>query len=79
MRVKDEFHSLIDKIDNEKVLKGYLELIRHLNDSETGKLWKSLSPDEQEELMLSNKESFLPNNLINHEDVKKQHDKWLRK
>ena len=79
MSVKDEFHHFIDKIENEKVLKGYLELIKHLNDDETGKSWKNLNPEEQEELMLSYQESLDTDHLLNHEIVKEQHSKWLRK
>lgn len=79
MRAKDDFHNLIEKIEDEKVLKGYFKLIQRLNNNQTGELWDSLSPAEKDELMLSYEESLSPNNLISHEAVKKQHDKWLRK
>lgn len=70
MRIKEEFHKLIDKIDNEEILKGYFELIQRLNSNQTGKLWDSLTSDEKEELSLSYEESFDPKNLVSHEDVK---------
>ena len=79
MRTKDDFHNLIEKIEDEEVLKGYFKLIQRLNNNQTGELWDSLSPEEKDELLLSYDESFDPNNLISHEEVKKQHDKWLRK
>jgi hypothetical protein len=79
MRTKDDFHNLIDKIEDEEVLRGYFKLIQRLNNHQTGDLWNSLSPEEKDELLLSYDESFGPNNLISHEEVKKQHDKWLRK
>ena len=79
MRIKDEFHNLIEKIDNETVLKGYLKLIQRLNNSQTGELWDQLSNKEKDELLISYEESFDPTNLIAHEDVKKEHTKWLRK
>ncbi len=79
MRTKDEFHKLIDRIDNEQLLKGYFELILRLNNNQTGKLWDSLSSEEKEELLLSYEESLDPKNLISHEDVMAQHDKWLKK
>ena len=79
MSTKEAFHKLIDKIGNEKVLKGYFELIQRLNSNQTGKLWDSLSPAEQDELLLSYQESFDSKNLISHEDVKGQHEKWLGK
>ncbi len=79
MRTKDDFHNLIEKIEDEEVLKGYFKLIQRLNNHQTGELWDSLSPEEKDELLLSYEESLDPTNLISHEEVKKQHDKWLRK
>lgn len=79
MRTKDDFHKLIDKIEDEEVLKGYFKLIQRLNDNQTGELWNTLNAEEKEELLLSYEESFNTDNLVSHEDVKKQHDKWLGK
>ncbi|NJM24791.1 MAG: hypothetical protein HC859_03990 [Bacteroidia bacterium] len=79
MRTKEAFHELIDKIDNEKVLKSYFELVKRLNNNQTGKLWDSLNSEEKDELLVSYEESFDQKNLLSHEDVKGQHDKWLRK
>lgn len=36
MKIKEEFHHLIDSIDDEQVLKGYYELIQNLNTCENG-------------------------------------------
>ena len=79
MRIKRDFHNLIDKIENEEILKGYFQLIQRLNKNQTGALWYSLSSAEQDELLLSYEESFNPANLISHEEAKKQHHRWLRK
>lgn len=79
MRTRDAFHKLIDKIDNEEILKGYFELIQRLNSNQTGRLSDSLTSEEKNELLLSYEESFDPRNLVSHEDVKGQHDKWLKK
>jgi len=79
MKTKDDFHNLIEKIEDEEVLKGYFKLIQRLNNNQKGELWENLSPEEKDELLLSYEESFDPNNLISHEEVKKQHDKWLGK
>jgi hypothetical protein len=79
MRTKVAFHKLIDTIDNEQILKGYFELIQRLNSNQTGKLCDSLTSEEKEELMLSYEESFDAKNLVSHEAVKGQHDKWLKK
>lgn len=79
MKTKEAFHKLIDKIENEEILKGYFELILRLNNNQTGRLWNALTSDEKNELILSYEESFNFENLISHEDVKQQHNKWLEK
>lgn len=76
MKTKEAFHELIDKIESEEVLKGYFELIKRLNSNQTGKLWDALSSEEKDELLLSYEESLDPKNLLTHEEVKAQHDKW---
>jgi len=79
MRIKEAFHEWIDKVENEETLKGYFELIQWLSRNHTGGLWDTLSAEEKDELLLSFEESFDTGNLIGHEQVKGQHDKWLRK
>ncbi len=79
MKTKAAFHELIDNIEDEEILKGYFKLIQKLNSHQTGQLWNSLNEEEKNELLLSYEESLNQNNLISHEDVKVQHDKWLRK
>lgn len=79
MKTREDFHKLIDRIEDESVLRSYLNLIETLNHNQAGILWKQLAPQEQEELLLSYEESFNKENLLGHEQVKKQHDKWLGK
>jgi hypothetical protein len=45
MKTKEEFHNLIDKIENEELLKSYFKLIKTLNNNQTGKLWDVLSSE----------------------------------
>lgn len=59
--------------------KGYLKLIQQPNNNQINELWTSLSAEDKDELLLSHEESFDPVNLISHEEVKKQHGKWLGK
>jgi hypothetical protein len=79
MKTKDEFHRLIDAIEDEEVLKAYFKLIQKLNTNQTGELWNDLTQEEKQELLISYGESFDTNNLISHDEVKKQHNKWLKK
>lgn len=77
MTTKDAFHKLIDGIDNEEILKGYYNLIKRLTSNQTGKLWNCLTREEKEELLLSYEESFDQKNLIDHNQIKKQHNRYL--
>ncbi|MEJ0056911.1 MAG: hypothetical protein WDN75_15400 [Bacteroidota bacterium] len=79
MRTKDDFHKLIDAIEDEEALKGYFAIIQRLNNNQTGLLWDELNSSEKEELLVSYEESLDPANLIAHDQVKKQNDKWLKK
>ena len=49
-----------------------------MKDQESNHIGKLTDP-EKEELMLAYDESFDEANLISHELVKKQHEKWLKK
>ena len=48
-----------------------------MKDQESNHIGKLTDP-EKEELMLAYDESFDEANLISHELVKKQHEKWLK-
>ncbi|MDB5155782.1 MAG: hypothetical protein JWR50_489 [Mucilaginibacter sp.] len=78
MKIKDDFHHLIDSIENEELLQRYYSLIQKINDNQNGQLWNDLSEEVKEELMSAYEESFDINNLLSHEQVKQQHEKWLR-
>jgi hypothetical protein len=47
MKVKKEFHKLIEKIEDERLLKAYFKLLISQSSGETGKLWNELSNEEQ--------------------------------
>ena len=79
MNTKEAFHRLIDKIEDEEALKGYFKLIERLSTNQTGELWNSLTDQEKEELLIAYEESFDGSQLTSHEEVKKQHGKWLEK
>ncbi|MCX6279587.1 MAG: hypothetical protein NT004_16050 [Bacteroidetes bacterium] len=75
--LKNNFHHLIDSIENENLLQEFYELMLRKRASKDGRLWAMLSEDEVEELLKANEESENPDNLISHEDMKKKYSKWL--
>jgi hypothetical protein len=77
MKTKEEFHQLIDSIQDEKALQVYLELVRMLSGSvHQDGLFRDLSPEQREDIMQSYKESFDDDELVDHETVKAQFQKW---
>ena len=77
IELKNNFHHLIDSIDNENLLKEFYELMLRKRTSKDGRLWAMLSKDEIEELLAANEESENSENLIPHEEMKKRYSKWL--
>ena len=77
IELKQNFHHLIDSIDNEKLLINFYDLIKKRSSAKEVQLWNRLTTHEQEELLLSLEESENPENLIDHEEMKMKHKKWL--
>jgi DNA-binding HxlR family transcriptional regulator len=77
--LKNNLHLMIDSIDNKTILERFYELLYKVKNTETGTLWRRLSEEEQNELIQADIESENPDNLIQHSDIQKKHNKWLRK
>ena len=77
IELKNNFHHLIDSIENENLLQEFYELMLRKRTSQDGRLWAMLSKDEIEELLIASEESENPENLISHEEMKKRYSKWL--
>lgn len=77
MKVRDDLHHLIDTIEDEQLLKSYLQLIQGLTASKSGELWNKLSEEQKAELISAYDESFEQDNLITNDAAKQQHAKWL--
>jgi len=70
MKIKDDFHHLIDSIEDEQLLKSCYELIQKISYDQNGHLWNDLNEDQKKELLIAYEESFDNNNLLSHEQVK---------
>jgi hypothetical protein len=77
IELKSKFHKLIDNINNDNVLSKFYDILSRVKESAEGSLWDRLSPDEQDELILIERESHNPENLISHSEMIKKHKKWL--
>ncbi|MBL4587256.1 MAG: hypothetical protein JKX84_09410 [Flavobacteriales bacterium] len=79
MKTREEFHKLIDTIEDDVVLKAYYQLVSVLKKQKNGHLWNSLAADEQDELLVSYEESMKEENLVRHNVVMEKHLKWRKK
>ena len=77
LELKNNFHHLIDEIENERFLWKFYNIMKRRLKTDDGELWATLSKEEQEELLLAEQESKDSDNLLSFDDVKKKHEKWL--
>ncbi|SFT77263.1 hypothetical protein SAMN04489724_2140 [Algoriphagus locisalis] len=77
--VKEEFHKLIEEIEDENLIASYFELFLHLTKKKDGSLMQGLTNHEKSELLLSYIESHNNDNLVKHEQLYNEYSKWLEK
>ena len=77
IELKQNFHHLIDSIDNENLLINFYDLIKKKSSAKEGQLWDKLTDLERDELLLSLEESKNPEILKSHEEMREKHKKWL--
>lgn len=79
IRIKDDLHSLIDKIDNDDLLEMVYKILDSRNKSTEGELIRSLSEEQKKELYESYDESQDESNLIDLNELRAKHSKWFEK
>ncbi|MDP3001879.1 MAG: hypothetical protein Q8N38_01965 [Bacteroidales bacterium] len=77
LELKNNFHHLIDSIENENILQKFYELMLRKRSTRDGMLWGRLSKDEIDELLLVNEECENSEDLIPHENIQQKHSKEL--
>ena len=79
IRIKDNLHSLIDKIDNDDLLEIVYKILNSRNIGAEGALIRSLSQEQNKELYESYDESQDESNLIDLNVLRDKHSKWFEK
>jgi superfamily I DNA/RNA helicase len=79
VRIKDDLHALIDKIDNNELLEVVYQLLDSRNRNTEGELINSLSEQQKKELYESYDESLDESNLIDLDKLRTKHSKWFEK
>lgn len=72
IELKSNLHKILDKIENEQLLRAIYDFLRQRESSEEGQIWKTLTEEQKMEVYLSYEESNDDNNLIDWEDIKKK-------
>ena len=75
--IRNNFHQLIDEIDNESLLMKFYELLLKSKVQKEGELWNQLSDEQKNEVLLAESESHYEKNLIDQKIQKAKHQKWL--
>ena len=75
LELKGELHEMIVSIQTEQTLLKVLEFLKEVVEEED--LYYLLSDEQKEKLKKSIENSKNKTNLLNHEDVKKKHARWL--
>lgn len=80
LELKGSLLDLISKVNDNtrlaRLFEAYYEIFATDDDSDW---WDELPVEQQTRLTKSIEESYDPKNLIDHEEMKKKHAKWLRK
>ena len=79
IRIKDNLHSLIDKIDNDDLLEMVYKILNSRDKGTEGELIRSLSEEQKKELYESYDESLDESNLIDLNELRAKHSKWFEK
>ena len=72
IELKSNLHKILDKIENEQLLRTIYDFLKQREDAVEGEIWKTLTDEQKREIYLSYQESEDDNNLIDWEDVKKE-------
>ena len=79
LAIKVEMFELLAQTYDEAVLLKLYKSMKEVFETTESDWWDELSTEQQTRLQKSIEESYDPENLIDHEDMKKKHAKWLIK
>ena len=75
-KIKNELHTLIDKINNNDLLEMVYQLLETKGSEKDGELLNKLTLEEKEELYKAYEESLEDTNIVELDQIKKDHSKW---
>ena len=73
IELKSDLHKILDKIENEQLLRTIYDFLKQSEDVKEGRIWKTLTEEQMKEVYLSYEESQDDKNIIDWDTVKKKY------
>ncbi|MFZ6010539.1 MAG: hypothetical protein ACOYXT_09340 [Bacteroidota bacterium] len=73
IELKDSLHKILDKIENEQLLRTIYDFLRENEKTKEGQIWSGLTDQQRKEVYLSYDESNDDKNLLPWEAVKQKY------
>jgi len=73
IELKSDLHKILDKIENEQLLRTVYDFLKQGGNSEEGQIWKTLTEQQRKEVYSSYEESEVDTKLIDWESIKKKY------
>ena len=67
--IKTNLHKIVDRIDDERLLRVIHDFLEVREKSNEGQLWNTLTTEQQQEVLQAYEDSENDSNLIDDEDV----------
>lgn len=67
--LKSNLHKIVDRIEDERLLRAIFSFLNERENSEEGKIWASLTEEQKKEVLQSYEESEDDSNLISDDDL----------
>jgi len=77
LELKNNFHQLIDKVEDDNILTRFYTMLEQVLENKEGKLWSRLSAAEQQEILQIDNETDNEENLIPLAKIQEKHKRWL--
>lgn len=69
IELKSNLHKIVDRIEDEQLLRAIYSFLEKRENSEDGRMWRQLTDEQKEEVLQAYEESEDDSNLIDDKDV----------
>ena len=69
IELRSNLHKMVDRIEDEQLLRSIYSLLKKRESSEDGLMWKQLTDEQKKEVLQAYEESEVDENLIDDDDI----------